>query len=103
MAGAELCTEWIRQLGLWYEEPDAAADWAAAVGHLAAQITTQFVGLCVQLARDLHASELIHRVLGRPVPVLVHELEYYEDIARWAEAANPPGVADDFVTWVRHL
>jgi hypothetical protein len=35
------------------------------------------------------------------VPVLIHELEYYEQIARQTEAANPPGLADDFAAWVR--
>lgn len=33
--------------------------------------------------------------------MILHELEYYEGIARRTEAANPPGLADDFTAWVR--
>ncbi|MEV7438623.1 hypothetical protein [Streptomyces griseoviridis] len=36
------------------------------------------------------------------MPVIVHELEYYEAIARQTEAANPPGLADEFTSWVRN-
>ena len=36
------------------------------------------------------------------MPVLVHELECYEAITRRTEAANPPGLADEFTAWVRH-
>jgi hypothetical protein len=52
---------------------------------------------------QLHADGLIQKIFGRPVAVLVHEVEYYDAIADQAEAANPPGVAADFVTWVRNL
>jgi hypothetical protein len=67
------------------------------------QITQRFVQACVQLANQLHADGMIRKVFGRPVPVLVHEVEYYDAIADQAEAANPPGVAADFVAWVRNL
>jgi hypothetical protein len=40
-------------------------------------------------------------LFGRPIPVLVHELEYYDAIAMQNLAANPPGVADDFIRWCR--
>ncbi|MGV9269507.1 hypothetical protein ACWDRR_33140 [Kitasatospora sp. NPDC003701] len=33
---------------------------------------------------------------------VLHELEYYEGIARRTETANPPGLADDFTAWVRN-
>jgi hypothetical protein len=33
----------------------------------------------------------------------VGEVEYYDAIAMQALAANPPGVADDFIDWVRNL
>jgi hypothetical protein len=39
-------------------------------------------------------------VFGRPIPVLIHELEYYPQIARQTERANPPGLAADFARWV---
>jgi hypothetical protein len=100
-AGAAARRQWITQLGLWYDEPNDAADWITAVGPLAAQIEAHFNQACWQLARALHEGGVIERSIGRPVPVIVHELEYYEGIARRTEYANPPGLADEFTAWVR--
>jgi hypothetical protein len=105
--GAQLRDQWIKDSGLWFDEPEAAPTDAPdawdAVEPMAQQITQRFVRACVQLANQLHADGLIQQIFGRPVPVLVHEVEYYDAIADQAEAANPPGVAADFVTWVRNL
>jgi hypothetical protein len=99
-AGAAIRDEWIRHLGLWYDPADPST-WTTAVGPLAAQIETEFNQACCQLGQILHTSGVITRSVGRPVPVLVHELEYYEAIALRTEAANPPGLADEFTAWVR--
>jgi hypothetical protein len=105
--GAQLRDQWINDSGLWFDEPEAAPvdapDAWDAVEPMAQQITQRFVQACVQLANQLHADGLIQKIFGRPAPVLVHEVEYYDAIADQAEAANPPGVAADFVTWVRNL
>ncbi|MCX4672434.1 hypothetical protein OG453_38265 [Streptomyces sp. NBC_01381] len=101
-AGATARQEWITELGLWYDEPTDLADWDSVIGPLAAQIEARFNQTCCQLARTLHATGVIERSVGRTVPVIVHELEYYEAIARQTEAANPPGLADAFTSWVRN-
>jgi hypothetical protein len=105
--GAQLRDQWIKDSGLWFDEPKAAPvdapDAWDAVEPMADQITQRFVQACVQLANQLHADGLIQKSFGRSVPALVHEVEYYDAIADQAEAANPPGVAADFATWVRNL
>jgi hypothetical protein len=98
--GAATREEWIRDLGLWYDEPTDPEDWTT-VEPLAAQIEAHFNQACCHLARTLHEAKLIEAAIGRPVPVIVHELEYYEEIARRTELANPPGLADEFIAWVR--
>ena len=100
-AGASARQQWIKELGLWYDEPADTADWITAVGSLAAQIEAHFNQACWQLARTLHENGVIERSIGRSIPVIVHELEYYEGIARRTEQANPPGLADEFTAWVR--
>ncbi|CAM5515709.1 hypothetical protein STENM223S_03189 [Streptomyces tendae] len=55
----------------------------------------------VQLARGLHDDGVITTIIGKPVPVVLHEMEYYEAIAHRTEAANPPGLTDNFTVWVR--
>jgi hypothetical protein len=64
-------------------------------------ITPWFVANTVFAARRLHGGGDINRIFGRTIPVLVHELEYHDVIAMQNLAANPPGVADDFIRWCR--
>ncbi|MFJ4206648.1 hypothetical protein ACIP2Y_44610 [Streptomyces sviceus] len=99
--GAAARRQWISELGLWYDEPTHPEAWMTTVGPTVALIEANFNQACVQLARDLHDDGVIKSAIGRSVPVILHELEYYEGIARRAEAANPPGLADDFTAWVR--
>ncbi|MEV0399597.1 hypothetical protein [Actinoallomurus sp. NPDC050550] len=88
------------------QDPDGATqrdEWikgaSTADEHL--WVTARFVEACTQLARHLHESGQIKQAIGQPAPVLVHELEYYEQIAQQTEVANPPGLAADFLAWVR--
>lgn len=100
--GAAARQQWISELGLWYHhEPAKIEEWMKSIGPTAALIEANFNQACVQLARHLHDDRVIKSAIGRPVPVVIHELEYYDGIARRTEAANPPGLADDFTAWVR--
>ncbi len=90
LAGATARQKWISDLGLWHDEPTDLADWDSVIGPLAAQIEARFNRTCCQLTRTLHTTGVIERSAGRTVPVIVHELEYYEAIARQTEAANRP-------------
>ncbi|MFE7330842.1 hypothetical protein ACFU8W_39080 [Streptomyces sp. NPDC057565] len=94
--GAATRHQWISELGLWYDEPTHSEDWITTVGPTAALIEANFNQACVQLARDLHDSGAIESAMGKPVPVILHELEYYEGIARRTEAANPVALHNGF-------
>jgi hypothetical protein len=39
-------------------------------------------------------------IFGRAIPVLIHELEYCDEIAEQNVRANPDGLADDFARWI---
>lgn len=97
--GALLRQEWVRSLGLWYEDPSGDAEWRDSLAK-DKSITGEFVEMCVRTARNMHAEGLVERVFGRPVPIIVHELEYYDQIADQTLRANPPGMADEFARWV---
>jgi len=58
------------------------------------------VALAVRVVKRLHSAGVVERAFRRAVPVLIHELEYDEDIVRQNEEANPPGLIDDFKHWV---
>ena len=96
----ETVAKWLRERGLSYTDEQADADLDATL-ELDEHITEQFVAACCSAARRLQSEGVVSQALSEQVPVLVHELEYYDAIADQNERCNPPGVADDFVRWVR--
>jgi hypothetical protein len=92
--GAELREAWARESELWYDLADGEDGVFDERGE---PLTKAFVGLLVDVVRRLQAGE-VARIFDRPLPVLIHELEYYDEIATQNLAANPAGVVpDDFV------
>jgi hypothetical protein len=96
--GAALREEWIRRLGLWFEDEDEEDAYGEEEG-----ITRRFVDLIVAITQQLHAEGTITRIFGRPIPVLIHELEYYDEIAEQNRRANPDGLAEDFARWIQGM
>jgi hypothetical protein len=94
--GARLREQWARDEGLWY---DLVEDESPVFDDLDERLTNGFVSLLEGVVQRLHAADII-RIFGKPLPVLIHELEYYDEIASQNLRANPPGVVpDDFVRW----
>lgn len=100
--GATLRETWIRGQGLWVDEPADDDDWDE-FDTRGAEITIAFVRLCTATARRLHEAGVVEEVFGRALPIVIHELEYYDEIAGQTAEANPPGVADEFARWVGSL
>ena len=98
--GAVLRQEWIKSLGLAYSDEEEGGDFERCM-RLGGQITERFVALCVRVAGLLHDGGVITGKFGRPVPIIVHELEYYDQIAEQTRAANPQGLTTEFEDWVR--
>ena len=78
--------EWVTEQKLWDSEDE---------------ITEKFVGLLVAVVQDIHASELLKSKFGRELPILIHELEYYEKIAQQNIEANGEMLDRDFVSFCR--
>ena len=97
-AGADLREAWAKHEGLWYElEPGEDA----VFNERGEPLTKAFVHLLVGVVQRLHRGD-VERIFGRPLPVIIHELEYDDQIARQNLAANPAGVVPDgFVRWCR--
>jgi len=96
---ADLREGWIKSLGLWYSDQEEEDDFDRAMA-LGERITREFVELAVTVARRLHADGIVENKFGKDLPVLVHELEYYDEIATQNERANPNGSAAEFCKWI---
>lgn len=100
--GAKLVQGWARQRGYWYTDDEEDEDFEAALERVA-PLTAEFVGMLVEVVRTLHKDGVVAQIFGRPIPLLIHELEYYEEIARQNEAANPAATVASFARWIRRL
>lgn len=81
---AEDIKEWITEQDLWDNEDE---------------ITPRFTELLVAIVQGIHASGLLKDKFGREIPILIHELEYYEQIARQNIEANGEALDKDFVSF----
>ena len=100
--GATLREQWIKSLALVYSDDEEREDFVRCM-RLGAHITERFVALCVGVSKALHDDGSVTGKFGRPVPIIVHELEYYDQIAEQTRRANPPGLTSEFEDWVRGL
>ena len=62
----------------------------------------EFVEAVIAAVQKLFAENAVADTFGRNIPVLVHELEYYDLPNGWTKRANPPGVADEFLAWAQN-
>lgn len=81
---AEDIKEWITEQGLWDSEDE---------------ITPKFVEFLVAIVQDIHASGLLKDKFGEEIPILIHELEYYEKIAQQNITVNGEALDRDFVSF----
>ena len=96
--GARLRRSWFEDLGLWFDDDESEES-----DEITDRMIQTFVGLCVATARWLHSSGTIESVFGREIPVIVHELEYYEEIAIQNVEANGAELAGGLVEWISSM
>jgi hypothetical protein len=90
--------EWVRGSESFSEKPTDAngEEWYSYLDH-SDDVEQEFLKVCIAASRWLHSSGTIVEVFGRPIPILLHELESSSAAVESTEAANPPGLADDFL------
>ncbi|MFF9211438.1 MULTISPECIES: hypothetical protein [unclassified Streptomyces] len=110
-AGSALFVERAKELGLWCDDgtgdpalPEAARDEQNDMIRDEQDATGEglweyFADACTGLARHLHASGLIEEILGRPLPIVVFDMDCPGWEVEATEAANPPGLITGFLDW----
>ena len=62
-------------------------------------ITEAFIEVLIEVVKELHESGFIKEQFGKEIPVLIHELEYYEEIAEQNLKANPTELVEEFAKY----
>ena len=60
-----------------------------------------FIDEIILNVQQLFANKIIENKFGKSIPVLVHELEYYDKPVGWTIKSNPKGLVDEFVNWTK--
>ena len=91
--------EWMTTRCLpFYEDDDEAWD-DDCVYEECRQITKEFVSELVAIVQEIHARGILTKKFGRELPILIHELEYYPEIAQQNMQANGDALPEAFVTF----
>jgi len=91
--------QWVQSLPSYYTDELEEADFNRAM-ELGDQIVANFYELVKSVIQRLHDQGDVQRVFGRTVPLLIHELEYNDEIAEMNKAINPVGSVREFVAWI---
>ena len=65
-------------------------------------ITRQFIKILICVVKRLHESEFIQDKLGRKIPIIIHELEYYDEIAEQNIEANGLQLVQEFIDFTEY-
>lgn len=95
-AGRSIIEKWISNLGLNYsnEEEDKNMDECLEKGK---KITAKFINVLIQLVQTFHEST------PTKVPILIHELEYYDEIRDQNILANGEELVKEFSDWINDM
>ena len=63
------------------------------------EVTAAFVEMLINIVKDIHASGLLQQKFGKELPILIHELEYYDEIARQNILANGEELVREFTAF----
>ncbi len=92
---ADIVKSWIEAMGFKYHE-----DFNYEDDNDDESITEAFVSLLVDVVKEIHQDGVLTVKFGKELPILIHELEYYDQIAEQNIEANGEDLVKDFTDWI---
>lgn len=90
---------WVKELPFYYTDDEAEKDFDRAM-EKAEEINEKFIQIIIEHAKRLHRDGIIFQKFEREIPIIIHELEYYDDPLNWTKQANPNGLTTEFENWI---
>jgi len=92
-------SEWVKQSSYYYTDKQADTDFDTTY-LLGEQLQEKFLGIVISHAQKLHAEGIIKAKFAKSIPIIIHELEYYDKPVQWTKNGNPEGLAQEFENWI---
>lgn len=61
------------------------------------QMQLVFMDIIISVIQELHKRCVVKEQLGKELPIIVHELEYYDLPIEWTTRSNPKSLIDEFL------
>ena len=94
---AEAVKQWVIENGFEYSENSDDSEFSDENG--SSEITKAFVAVLVDIVKDIHEKGVLTEKFVEELPILIHELEYYDENAEQNIEANGEDLAGDFADW----
>ncbi len=98
--GTRARTSWLNALRLSYSDEEEEND-EDRCAELARKIKKAFWEACARVGRRLHDEGIIKKKFGRPIPILIHNEVYDDEVLEATKQANPEGLCDEFAAWIK--
>lgn len=95
--------EWVIENNFLYKENYNPFDTSMELIIELRKITEAFVQILIDVVNEIHSSGLITTKLKRDIPIIIHELEYYDKIVKQNIEANGIDLVKDFVNYINSL
>ena len=96
---AKTVRNWVVSSGFpYYDDDDTAWQDDNAIENTS-QITETFVSVLIESVKEIHKQGVLTRKFGRELPIIIHELEYYDEIVKQNIKANGYETVKDFSEW----
>lgn len=95
-------TGWVRDLPFYYTDEESEED-EEKTSEAGWQIWDQFQNNIVVVAQQLHANGVIKEKFGKEIPIIIHELEYYDLPLNLTKQGNPEGLVNEFEAWIEAM
>lgn len=94
---ADIVKNWINENNLpYYDDEDSAWD-NDEIYEETEKITEAFVNELISIVQEIHEQGILTQKFGKEIPVIIHELEYYDEIAEQNVKANGWELIEEFV------
>lgn len=98
---ADIVKNWINENHLpYYDDDDPAWDNEDAEDETE-KITQAFVNELICIVKEIHEQKILTQKFGKEIPIIIHELEYYDEIAEQNIKANGKELVEDFVNFCK--
>jgi hypothetical protein len=96
---AEIVKNWIVEQGLEYHE-NLDYEYTEDAEENDDKITESFIELLIEIVKEIHEDKILTEKFGKELPILIHELEYYDEIAEQNIEANGEELVKEFITFI---